>query len=149
MQEVRRSSPAQDYMPQTRERSNTEKSSGAGHDSAVLDRRRTARVTHRSPFHLRPMLNDGVGAPVLVVLQDLSSTGLGVIHSQPMQIGEQYQLPLARGAAEALSLICTVKRCEQMDDDLYAIGFEFNSSPSAIDAGAMQLSGKPAPRPEH
>ena len=115
--------------------------------AAIADRRRHPRVPHHAAFSLRPLLNDGVGEPVTVVLQDLSAAGMGVIHSQAMRVGDQYQVPLTRdGAAEPLSLICTVVRCERMDEDLFSIGFKFNSSAAAVDEGSRQLTGYPAPR---
>jgi hypothetical protein len=46
-----------------------------------------------------------------------------------------------------MSLVCTVARCEQLDEGLYSVGFEFNSSPAAVDAGSRQLTGQ-APRIE-
>jgi hypothetical protein len=70
---------------------------------------------------------------------------MGVLHSVPMRLGQQYQIPLQRGITEAMSLICTVMRCEQLDEGLYSVGFEFNSSAAAIDAGSRQLTGQ-APR---
>jgi hypothetical protein len=118
--------------------------------SAMLDRRRFPRVTHRAAFHVRPLLNDGVGEPIVVVLQDLSVSGMGVIHAQPMRVGDQYQVPLTRepvaAGAEALSLVCTVVRCERLDEELFSIGFVFNSPAAAVDEGSRQLTGHPAPR---
>ena len=141
-------------MPGTKTRANltqttpapTAHAAGAS-DAAASDRRRYPRVPHHAAFGIRPLLNDGVGAPVTVVLQDLSAAGMGVIHSQAMRVGDQYQVPLIRdGVAEPLSLVCTVVRCEQMDDELFCIGFEFNSSAQAVDEGSRQLTGHPAPR---
>jgi len=88
-----------------------------------------------------------VGRAVTVVLQDLSATGMGIIHSEPVRVGDQYQVPLTCevAAAAGLSLVCTVVRCERMDEELYWVGFEFNSSAAAIDAGSRQLTGSPAP----
>jgi hypothetical protein len=116
--------------------------------TATLDRRRAPRVTHRAAFQLRPLLGDGVGAAITVVLQDLSVTGMGVIHAQAMRVGDQYQVPLVREPmpSAGLSLICTVVRCEQLDEALFSIGFVFNSSPAAVDEGSRQLTGRPAPR---
>ena len=108
-------------------------------ESALSDRRRAARVPHRASFDIRPLLNDGMGSAVTVILQDLSSTGMGVLHSHPLDLGKQFQIPLQRGFSESLSLVCTVVRCEQLDEGLYSIGLEFNSSPAAIDAGSRQL----------
>ena len=139
-------------MPGTRTRDNlTQKTPapqarGVG-EATVSDRRRYPRVPHHAAFSIRPLLNDGIGGPVMVVLQDLSAMGMGVIHSQAMRVGDQYQVPLIReGVAEPLSLVCTVVRCEQMDDELFCIGFEFNSSAQAVDEGSRQLTGRPAPR---
>ena len=89
-----------------------------------------------------------MGDAFSVILQDLSVSGMGVIHTHPLRLGDQYQIPLASGPATAgtMSLICTVVRCEQMDEELYSIGFEFNSNVAAIDAGSRQLTGHPAPR---
>ena len=116
-------------------------------ESALVDRRRAVRVPHRAAFNLRPLLRDGVGDAFSVILQDLSVSGMGVIHTHPLRLGDQYQIPLTAGsAAGTTSLICTVVRCEQMDEELYSIGFEFNSNAAAIDAGSRQLTGHPAPR---
>ena len=115
-------------------------------ESAMIDRRRAVRVPHRAAFQIRPLLHDGVGAAVTVVLEDLSAGGMGVIHSHALRCGEQYQVPLTREVDEGLSLICTVVRCEQLDEELFNIGFEFNSSAAAIDAGSLQLTGQAAPR---
>jgi len=117
----------------------------------VEDRRRAPRTRHRVVFTLRPLPRDGAaggaGESVDVVLQDLSITGMGVIHSAAMREGDVYQIPLARGSAEPLSLVATVVRCEQLDDGLFTIGFEFNSSAEAVDAGSRHLTGRPAFRP--
>ena len=116
-------------------------------ESALIDRRRAVRIPHRARFTIRPLLSNGVGGEVTVILQDLSATGMGILHSHPLRVGDQYQVPLTCefAASAGLSLVCTVARCEQMDDELYTIGFKFNSSAAAIDAGSRQLTGQPAP----
>ena len=112
-------------------------------ESAMTDRRKAVRVPHRASFDIRPLLNDGVGSTITVILQDLSVTGMGVLHTAALKVGQQFQVPLQRGITEAMSLVCTVARCEQLDEGLYSVGFEFNSSPAAIDAGSRQLTGHP------
>ena len=116
----------------------------------AADRRRSPRATHRVVFNIRPLLagGRGVGAPVEVILPDLSITGMGVIHSAAIGQGEQFEIPLSRGEAdvEPMSLLATCVRCEQLDDGLFSIGFEFNSSAAAVDEGSRQLTGQPAPR---
>jgi hypothetical protein len=116
-------------------------------ESAMSDRRRAVRVAHRASFDIRPLLNDGMGSAITVILQDLSISGMGVLHSAALHLGQQFQIPLQRGFGEAMSLICTVVRCEQLDEGLFSVGFEFNSSAAAVDAGSRQLTGQ-APRPE-
>jgi c-di-GMP-binding flagellar brake protein YcgR len=124
--------------------------SGGSSGTAADDRRRSVRVPQRGSFAIRPLLSDGVGAAVTVVLVDLSQTGMGVLHAQPLHVGTQFQIPLTReiaaGAAEPISLVCTVVRCEKLDEELYSIGFEFNSSAAAVNQASMQLTGKPARR---
>jgi hypothetical protein len=116
----------------------------------AADRRRSPRATHRVVFNIRPLLSGGVGvgAPVEVILQDLSICGMGVIHSSAMRQGDQYEVPLSRGEADVspMALLATVVRCEQLDDGLFNIGFQFNSSVAMVDEGSRQLTGHPAPR---
>lgn len=99
-------------------------------ESAVAadDRRRFPRVPYRTTVEIRP--ESGEIAPIMVVLQDLSAAGMGVIHSSPLRVGDRFRVPLLRGESdEPSSLLCTVMRCEQLDDDLYSIGFEFDFRP--------------------
>ena len=125
----------------------------------AADRRRSPRATYRVVFNIYPLLGGGqVGAAVEVVLQDLSLVGMGIIHATALRMGEQYQIPLVRGDEDGVSsgnqagkhepqaLLATVVRCEQLDDGLFSIGFEFNSSADAVDQGSRQLTGHPAPR---
>lgn len=112
-------------------------------ESPMRDRRGAVRVPHRASFDIRPLLNDGVGKAITVVLQDLSVSGMGVLHSHPLTIGQQYQIPLQRGFSDSISLVCTVVRSEKLDEGLFSIGFEFNSSPAAVDAGSRQITGNP------
>ena len=114
--------------------------------TATLDRRRHPRVLHRANFDIRPLLSDGIGEPISVVLQDISTSGLGILHASPLRVGDQYQIPLTREMPEPLSLICTCVRCEKLDEGLYSVGFEFNSSSAAVDEGSRQLTGKPVRR---
>jgi hypothetical protein len=116
--------------------------------AALSDRRRHPRIPHRANFDIRPLLANGVGTPISVVLQDMSSSGLGILHSTPLYVGDQFQIPLTRElpAGEKLSLVCTCVRCEKLDEGLYSVGFEFNSSSAAVDEGSRQLTGKPVRR---
>jgi len=73
--------------------------------------------------------------------------GIGALHAQPLHVGDQYQVPLTREMpGSPLSLVCTVVRCEKMDEELYSIGFEFNSSAAAVNEASLQLTGKTARR---
>ena len=91
----------------------------------VADRRSSPRIPQRGKFDVRPILSNGVGPATTLVLQDISTGGLGALHSQPLHVGDQFQIPLTREAGdEPLSLVCTVVRCEKMDEELYSVGFE-------------------------
>ena len=125
-----------------------------GSQSAVeaIDRRRAPRAAHRVMFKMRPVLPGCTRGPeVEVILQDLSISGMGIIHTDAMAVGEQYEIPLLRdaesvGGGGAAVLLATVVRCERLDDELFSIGFEFNSSVAVVDEGSLQLTGQPAPR---
>ena len=125
---------------------NRSMNSSAKAASATADRRTFPRVPHRANFDIRPLLSDGVGSPISVVLQDISTSGLGILHSTPLRVGDQYQIPLTRELPEKLTLICTCVRCEKLDEGLYSVGFEFNSSSAAVDEGSRQLTGNPVRR---
>jgi hypothetical protein len=118
--------------------------SDAAEEKSFRDRRRSIRVRHKTTFVIRQLLSNGVAQPMTVVLVDLSETGVGIMHSVPLRCGDQFQIPLTRGAAtaEAMALICTVVRCEMLDDGLYNIGMEFNSPARAVDEGRRQLTGR-------
>jgi hypothetical protein len=121
-----------------------ESASAAAANDSFRDRRRAIRVRHKTTFVIRQLLSNGVGEPMTVVLLDMSETGVGVMHSIPLRCGDQFQIPLTSGAAsaETMTLICTVVRCEMLDDGLYNIGMEFNSPARAVDEGRRQLTGK-------
>jgi c-di-GMP-binding flagellar brake protein YcgR len=134
-----------------RARTNTSSATSVPSSSSVsadpIDRRRSPRIRQRGKFDIRPILPDGVGPATTLVLYDISTGGLGALHSQPLRVGEQFQIPLTREAGDQpLSLVCTVVRCEKMDEDLYSVGFEFNSSVAAVDQASRQITGKPARR---
>lgn len=117
-------------------------------DSAE-DRRRSPRAAHRLVIDIHPVLHDRVGPGIAVVLLDLSLVGMGIIHSAAMPRGQRYQIPLTRDGdrgAPPQALAATVVRCEQLDDGLFNIGFEFTSSAAAVDEGSRQLTGQPALR---
>jgi len=127
--------------------SSTSSASSSSSSVDPSDRRRSPRIRQRGKFDIRPILPDGVGAPVTLVLVDISTGGLGALHAQPLRVGDQFQIPLTREAGdEPLSLICTCVRCEKMDEELFSVGFEFNSSVAAVDQASRQITGKPARR---
>ena len=140
----------QPHHSQSAPRRRREREQLASPTETAADRRRSPRAPHRVVFNMRPVLPDGrqLGAPVEVILQDLSISGMGIIHTDAMRQGDQYRVPLLRGEADAepMALLATVVRCEQLDDGLFNIGFEFNSSIAAVDEGSRQLTGRPAPR---
>lgn len=125
---------------------------GAAQRSAVeepQERRRSPRATHRVVIDIHPVAHDGVGAPVAVILVDLSLVGMGIIHSSAMPHGSRFEIPLTRGdgdRVERQALPATVVRCERLDDGLFNIGFEFSSSADAVDEASRQLTGLPALR---
>ena len=92
-------------------------------------------------FDIRPLLHDRMGPTITVILQDIFRLRDGrSAFNASLPLGQQYQIPLQRGFGESLSLVCTVVRCDQLDEGLFSVGFEFNSFAAAVDAGQFGKS---------
>jgi hypothetical protein len=60
-----------------RTNNNTAASSSPSSGAEGADRRRSPRIRQRGKFDVRPILSDGVGAPMTLVLQDISTGDSG------------------------------------------------------------------------
>jgi hypothetical protein len=64
--------------------------------------------------------------PTLAKIRDLSTGGIGILHHEPIPVGQQFLLCLkAKGASPASAILCTVARIKCVDEGLYIIGARF------------------------
>jgi PilZ domain len=83
--------------------------------------------------------------PVSVAVRDLSSSGLGVIHTQRLDPGEQFILRMPSGTrgATATAVLCTVVHCQPLALGVYALGARFAD---VIESAATSAPGSTAPK---
>jgi hypothetical protein len=67
--------------------------------------------------------------PVSVAVRDLSSTGIGVMHSQRLEQGEKFilRVPAVPGQSAGTAVLCTVVHCRPVGLGVYLIGAHFAS----------------------
>jgi PilZ domain len=64
--------------------------------------------------------------PTLVPVRDLSATGIGILHNEDLQAGQQFNLMLESEKKEkARSIVCTVRWSQPAGPDMYSIGASF------------------------
>ena len=88
--------------------------------------RRASRVMLRRLVTVVPEPPVPGGELVGVRLRDVSRGGVCILHHQGMPKGKQFVLRLPRAGAPELSVRCTVRHCEMVRQDVYAIGAEFS-----------------------
>ena len=100
------------------------------HTLARLKGDQIERRTHiRAPLRvkLRIVPYDGVttGEPMDVWTRDISAGGLGILTYGPMAPGRKFIVTLSQPYEPPVYLVCTVRNCTKMADELYAIGTSF------------------------
>ena len=79
---------------------------------AQANRRKTARIRRDGTMYLMPCRHGVLGQSVQVRLKDISSGGIGIVHSQPFDMGSQFVIQLPQPGGLTKSLLYTVVRCE-------------------------------------
>src|ERR1019366_5406243 len=108
-----------------------------GHEEGERGARRTQRFQLRTHVTLLPW-NDPANA-VSVRIRDLSTDGLGVLHSQRMSLDDQFVICFPRGEATVLGLY-TIVYWEPLAENLYAIGAQFEQIVEQADLEGRQLA---------
>ena len=117
-----------------------EQSDGA----AQTNRRRAARIRRDGSLFLMPCKQGILGQPVQVRLKDLSSGGIGLIHSQPIEKGTQFVVQLPQPGGQTKSLLYTVVRCESPGaGGPFSIGAELACVLKADGAGKGDVTRTP------
>ena len=108
-----------------------------GHEEGAQGARRPQRYQLRTHVTLLPW-NDPANA-VSVRIRDLSTDGLGVLHSQRMSLDDQFVICFPRGEKTVLALY-TIVYWEPLSENLYAIGAQFEQLVEQSDLEARQLA---------
>jgi len=66
-----------------------------------------------------------------VVVRDVSPEGIGISHSQPLRMGEQFVLHLPSDNGKSREILCTVMRWRPDGEKLFNIGAIFTQDISA------------------
>jgi hypothetical protein len=91
------------------------------------DRRRDLRVKYRVEAQICSWQNNKQGVPFTVRIEDFSPSGVGLIHTAPLDPGSEYLIKVPRPNAEELIILLTVARCRQQEDGTYLVGLELSS----------------------
>ena len=79
------------------------------------NRRRSPRFRQAYPAELSLWLENEAGHSVRVLIEDFSTTGVGIRHTGHLNLGAKYLLTLPRADDEPLSAVLTVVRCDESD----------------------------------
>ena len=94
------------------------------------DRRRDFRIKYRVDAQISPWRKSRQGEPFQVRIEDFSPTGVGVIHTEPMDLGNEYLLKVPRPGQDELVVLLSVVRCVRQNDGI-SIGLRAGSRPAS------------------
>jgi hypothetical protein len=104
------------------------------HTHALTDRRRATRLTQKFVTQMTPWAPGHASVPFEVVIDNLSDSGVGVIHDQPLDVGLRHLLSIPRSSdGKAVTLEYLVVRCAHRGDGGYLIGLERAIARDSID----------------
>ena len=108
------------------------------------ERRRASRIRRKVATQMVPWKLGVPATPFGVVIEDISETGVGIVHSEALPAGMTYQLTVPRARMHPVVVQCTTVRCEQREDRLYKIGLRAASKIEHVDQAkkAMLLTSK-------
>jgi hypothetical protein len=95
-------------------------------DAAQVDKRRSNRVRRDGKILITPCKSGVLDAPIQVKLRDLSATGIGLTHTDRVEVGTQFIIQLPQPKGPVKSLLYTVKRCDTLGS-VTSIGAELVS----------------------
>ena len=89
------------------------------------ERRRACRVKHKVPAKISPWKGKPRAVnPLEVTIEDFSTTGVGLIHTEALRIDDRFLLEVPRPERSPLWVVLRVVRCLPMDDGNYGVGLE-------------------------
>jgi hypothetical protein len=104
------------------------------------DKRKTPRVGLSGRVTIIPCSPNSDRNPVVAMVRDLSTTGIGLAHSNPLVVGEQILLRFAATHMEpAKTILCTVTHSHTVGERLTTTGARFIKD--------IEIATPPAPQP--
>ncbi len=117
-----------------------------GSDEEQAEKRKSKRMRRDGKIQIVPCARGTLGIPCLVKLRDLSASGIGITHTQALEVGSQFIIRLENAGAMK-TLLYAVRRCD-ISGGLCCIGAELvsvlrpdqmprdpNAAPTAVAAG--------------
>jgi len=114
------------------------------------ERRRACRIRHRVVARIAPWNGRRPrGDALQVTIEDFSTTGVGLVHTQALRQGDRYLLEVPRADKKPIWVVLRVARCLPMDDGTYGVGLEaielldastFNGNPFAVIANLSRTA---------
>jgi HD-like signal output (HDOD) protein len=95
-------------------------------DKGLRDKRRAARIQRDGKVLVIPCARGVLSKPIGVKLRDVSASGIGLTHEEPLELGTQFVIQLPQSDGTIKSLLYAVKRCDQ-SGPLFSIGAELMS----------------------
>ena len=90
----------------------------------ISDRRRAVRIKKKFITQMTPWAPGHASVPFEVVINDISDTGIGVIHDEPLEIGLRHLLSVPREGVKSVVEEFVIVRCERKGENQYQIGLE-------------------------
>ena len=102
------------------------------------DRRRSHRIKQRIAAEITEWENTKPGRTFGVMIEDFSTTGVGMVHNGRLKVGGRYTLEIPRPGHAPVKVLLTVVRCSEVDGGLFSTQMEANEI----------LAGRMAARPK-
>jgi hypothetical protein len=88
----------------------------------AAERRRAERMKQKFMSQATPWAPGTPSVPFDVIINDISDTGVGLIHDHPMNVGMPHLLNVPRGENASMIREYVVVRCNQRGDGKYSVG---------------------------
>lgn len=117
-------------------------------------RRRVPRIGVRFATEMFQVDGDRVLPPVSIRIRDISPLGIGFTHIRRLQKGTRFIIQLPQEELLPLRILCEVKNCTMVADQVFTIGSEFlqiglrSQGSVEADVAAGVTAVAPAPKPD-
>ncbi len=106
----------------------------ARHGHPLTDRRRSTRTKQKFVTQMTPWTAGHASIPFDVIIEDISETGVGLVHDQPIKVGLRHLLNVPRGENQRPVIReYIVVRCDVRPEGGYAIGLEQQFTRGSVD----------------